>query len=365
MRGTITEVERAIRTIGESLTVIVQSEPGCGKSAILAMIAESEGAKWRSPKDAETVIADDKYDYIYVDCPVKDMMDVAASIPNHTTRSLEYYVSSLFKLGNGKPKRIMLDEFMKAPKLLKIIFTRLMLERMVGDVPLPEGSIVFGTSNNASDGVGDEMLAHAGNRVCKVSMEKPKAPAWCAWAAKNKIARPIRAWVAMTPKVMASYLDGDQADNPYIFDPKKVGVQYASPRSLAKASVIVRNKDVLGEELMMTLLSGTIGEAAARAMSAFIVLEDKLMPFSEVLKNPTTCKVPDDISVLLMMMMEAIDVIETHDELSGYMDFINRIKSGEMVQSIFFTMICRNKAKLASRNKQVTEWSTLNYQLLA
>ena len=127
MRGTITEVERAIRTISEDLTVIVQSEPGCGKSSLLAMLEESLG---------------DGYDYIYVDCPTKDMMDIAASIPNHATRSLEYYVSSLFKLtgpdakANARPKIIMLDEFMKAPKLLQIIFTRLMLERCVGDVPV-------------------------------------------------------------------------------------------------------------------------------------------------------------------------------------------------------------------------------------
>jgi hypothetical protein len=30
--------------------------------------------------------------------------------------------------------------------------TRLMLERSVGDKPLPSGSIVFSTSNNTSDG---------------------------------------------------------------------------------------------------------------------------------------------------------------------------------------------------------------------
>lgn len=356
MRGTITEVERAIRTIGVELTPIVISEPGCGKSSLLGMLEETLG---------------DGHDYIYVDCPVKDMMDVAASIPNHTTKSLEYYVSSLFKLtgpdakANARPKVIMLDEFMKAPKLLQIIFTRLMLERMVGDVPLPKGSIVFGTSNNTTDGVGDAMMGHVGNRICKINMEKPKAEAWCAWASKHKVARSIRAWVAMTPKVMASYLDGDQGDNPYIFDPKKVGVQYASPRSLAKANVIVRNKDVLGEGLMMTLLAGTIGESAARAMSAFISLEDQLMPFADVIKNPTTCKVPEDISVLLMMMMEAIDTLDNHDDLEAYMEFVNRVKNGEIVQSIFFTMMMRNKSKLASRNKKINEWSTKNHTLLS
>lgn len=369
----INAVAKLIRTIGKELTVIVFSEPGVGKTSILSLIAEANGDQWRSPRSAKT-FADDQFDYIYVDCPTKEQMDIAANIPNHTTRSLEYYVASLFKLGAGcatanRPKVIMLDEFAKAPKLLQVIFTRMMLELMVGDIPLPEGSIVFGTSNNTTDGVGDAMLAHAGNRICKVRMAKPSTDDWNAWAGRQTppVARPIRAWVAMTPKAMHSYLDlsaDELRDNPFIFNPKNVGQQYVSPRSLAKASPIVANKDVLGEELMMTALAGTIGEAAARAMSAFIMLEDKLMPFSEVIKNPTTCKVPDDVSVLLMMMMEAIDTISTHDELGAYMEFVNRVKSGELVQSIFFTMMMRGKPLLASRNEQIKKWAQANYQLL-
>ena len=350
--ATIDQCARLITTIGADITPIIISEPGVGKSTILKMIEESYG---------------DQFDYIYVDCPVKDMMDIAASIPNHTTKALEYYVSSLFKLTGptaNKPKVIMLDEFMKAPKLLQIIFTRLMLERMVGDVALPVGSIVFGTSNNVTDGVGDAMMGHVGNRVCKVSMRKPSPEQWLGWANREGIARAIRAWVAMTPKVMASYLDGNQTDNPYIFNPKNVGVQFASPRSLAKAHSIVTNKDVLGEDLMMTALAGTIGEAAARAMSAFISLEGKLMPLAEILKNPGTCTVPDDISVLLMMMMSAIDTIDNQEDLSSYMEFVNRIKSGELVQSIFFSMIMRNRPKLGSRNKQIQAWASANFALM-
>jgi hypothetical protein len=47
------------------------------------------------------------------------------------------------------------------------------------------------------------------------------------------------------------------------------------------------------------------------------------------------------------------------------MEFVNRIKSGELVQSIFFTMLMRNKPKLGSRNKQINDWAAKNYPLLA
>jgi len=349
MSVSIDDCTNIIKTIGNSITPIIVSEPGCGKSSILKML--------------EADLGTDDYDYIYVDCPVKDMMDVAASIPNHASKTLEYYVSSLFKLGNGKKKVIMLDEFMKSPKLLQIIFTRLMLERSVGDEPLPEGSIVFGTSNNSSDGVGDSMLAHVGNRVCILPMAKPNAEQWNAWATKHKVARPIRAWVAMTPKAMRSYLDSDESDNPYIFKPSSPARSFVSPRSLAKASPIVEAKDIIGEQAMMVALSGTIGEAAAKSMSAFIALEGKLISTADVLKSASTIKVPEDVSAQVMMLFEAVDVLEVQDDLNKYMQFVERIPSSE-VQSVFFTMIMRGKPKLARYNQAINKWATDNHKLM-
>ena len=346
---TIDECALAIKTIGDKITPIIVSEPGCGKSSILKMLEADMGT--------------DEYDFIYVDCPVKDMMDVAASIPNHESKSLEYYVSDLFKLDNGKKKVIMLDEFMKAPKLMQIIFTRLILERTVGDRALPKGSYLFATSNNTSDGVGDSMLAHVGNRVCLIEMAKPTAEKWNVYATAKKIARPIRAWVAMTPKALRSYRDGDQSDNPYIFKPSSVTAQFVSPRSLEKASPIVYAKDVLGEHVMMTLLAGVIGEAAAKSMAAFIALESKLISYKSVIERPEAITVPDDISAQIMMMFEAVDYVDNHDDLNKYMKFVNRIPSAE-VQSVFFTMMMRGKPKLARYNQEIMKWSSDNHMMM-
>jgi hypothetical protein len=344
----IDETKDFIKVMADQITPVVVSEPGVGKSTILKSLQAEMG---------------DDYDYIYVDCPVKDMMDVAASIPNHESKSLEYYVSDLFKINNGRKKVIMLDEFMKAPKLLQIIFTRLMLERTVGDVPLPEGSLLFATSNNSSDGVGDNMLAHAGNRVTKIDMRKPNHTEWNVWATNNKIARSVRAWASMNPKAFKSYLDPDQKDNEYIFNPSSTVKQFVSPRSLAKASVIVDRKDKISENALMVGLAGTIGEAGARSMSAFISLEGKLMSFKDVMKNASTVKIPDDVSALIMMMFEAVDNIETQDDLNEYMQFVNRIKNAE-IQSIFFTMIMHTRPKIARYNQAITTWATNNHKIM-
>lgn len=345
----IKELRNDIPLIGTELTPIIQSEPGCGKTALLAMMEQDHG---------------DKYDYIYVDCPVKDMSDIGMTIPNHASKQLEYYVSSLFKLDSPKPKIILLDEFMKSPKLLQVIFTRLMLERMVGDVPLPRGSIVFGTSNNASDGVGDTMLAHAGNRVCLMRMAKPSPNDWLEWASANGISRVTRAFVSMFPRCLASYTDGNQEDNPYIFKPSMTSLSFCSPRSLAKCDVIVRNRDILGENSTMASLAGTIGASAAGDMSAFLSLEKTLVDVKDIIKDPEGIKVPDEISAQLMIMFQAIDVLETQDETTKFMKFVNKIPSSE-VQAVFFTMMMRTTKtiKLARNNMQIAEWAKNNHEL--
>jgi len=373
---TIKELRKIIPLIGGELTVVVQSEPGCGKTSLLSMIAMDNGDKWRSPKDG-TSIEGDKYDYIYVDCPVKDMSDIGMTIPNHATQQLEYYVSSLFDIHNGKPKVIMLDEFMKSPKLLQVIFTRLMLERMVGDVPLPESktakSIVIATSNNASDGVGDSMLAHAGNRVCIVRMAKPTPNEWLEWAGQTvtvgdkvqaRVSRVIRAAVAMFPRCLASYTTGDQNDNPYIFKPSMSTLSFVSPRSLAKADVIVRNRDAIGENGTKVALAGTVGASFAADMAAFISMEKSLIDVKDIVKSPESIPMPKDISAQLMIMFQAVDVLETQDHLTKFMMFVERIPSSE-VQGVFFTMMMRNtkSIRLARNNAKIAEWAKNNHEL--
>ena len=344
------QTKEAIKSVGTNVTVMILSEPGCGKTAIL--------------HDLERELGTEEYDFIYIDGPNKEMMDIAASIPNHETKALEYYVASLFKLGNGKKKVIMIDEALKVPKLMQPIYTRMYLERTVGDAPLPEGSIVFATSNNTSDGVGDVLPAHTANRMAIVRMSKPSMKEWLGWAQDNGISTVVRATVAMYPRMLKSYMDAELTDNPYIFQPSKPMMSFVSPRSLHKADFIVKAK--LSEEITLGLLAGTLGERGARDMTAFVAMESKVTKIEEVLKNPETVPMPneDDVAPLLLMIFQALDHIESQDDLNRFQKFVNRIRSQE-VQSVWFVVLLRsNKAKLARTNPEVQKWALENHNLI-
>ena len=362
---TIEELRTAIPLIAEELTVVVLSEPGCGKTSLLSMIAADNGDKWRSPKDGNS-IEGDKFDYIYVDCPVKDMSDIGMTIPNHASKTLEYYVASLFNMKDSKPKYILLDEMMKAPKMLQVIFMRLALERMVGDAACTKGTRIIATSNNATDGVGDGMLAHGVNRVAIVQMQKPRANPWLKWAGENGISRIIRSWVAANTRCLNSYTDDGQEDNPYIFNPKRPATSFVSPRSLAKCDVIVRNRDMIGDNATTAFLAGTIGMSAAKDMAVYMSLDKKLPSVKlEIIKDPYGVQVPDSIAAQMMIMFEAVDVLETQDEMTKFMQFVKRIDSNE-VQTIFFTMAMRTQrtVRLARNNTEISAWCVANHQYM-
>lgn len=352
-----------ITTCGATVSVLLKGSPGIGKSSVLSGIAEQFGDKWRRAGDN---FADDKYQYIYVDCPMMDFADFGMRVPNHESKSLEFYTSSLFCLTDKRPKVIMLDERFKALKALQPLFTRLDLERTVGDIPLPDGSIVFSTTNLASDGVGDNILAHSVNRQMVATLRSPMMEGWCAWAAAAGISPSLIAAAAMNPRFFESYTDGDSAaDNPYIFKPSTVGA-FLSPRSLSKCDVVVRNMKMLGEDTTRAALSGLVGVAASERLMAVLNLQHDMADRASVLATPATAAVPKTIGGLYMTIFNVLDAIHTQDEMSAFMEYMGRTNSVEM-ESVVFTLIMRHKrlAPMGNRNNRIRQWAMNNMDMLA
>jgi hypothetical protein len=260
---------------------------------------------------------------------------------------------------------IMLDEMSKANKLLQVIFTRLTLEHSVGDSKLPAGSIVFVTGNNSSDGVGDTLSAHVLNRLCVINVRKPDARRWNLWATDNGISRIIRTWVAMNPSCLASYLDGGQEQNPYIFDPAKPITSFVTPRSLVGANEVVNNSGKLGQYVTKAALAGLCGGAFAESVDAFMKMEKEWLKVADILADPENIAIPTNPAVLFHAMFNAVDTIDTQDELTSFMKFVKRLKSEE-IQACFNSMVFESKrtAKLARNNDELRAWGMKNIELL-
>jgi hypothetical protein len=340
---------KSIGIVGKDVTVIGQGEPGIGKSSMLKVLAQQYP----------------DYEIAYIDCTLLDLGDFALPYTEMAgdMKVTKFAPNARFKMHTGKPVIVMLDEIGKAMKAVKNVLLTLMLEQRIGDHYLPEGSIVFGTTNLLSDGVGDMLEAHARNRVCMTTVRKPDADEWIEWAISSNIAPEVIAWVKQFPHALASYTDTSQKDNPYIFNPTRAGMgAVVTPRSLEKASHIAKRRAELGDSLTISMLTGTIGESASRDMQAFFTVVDKLPTWDAIMASPSTTKMPTDTVAKCILVFSAITRVEK-DSLPKWMTYLQRMDMEW--QALFATSVMKSQAKQAFcvMNKEFKDWALKNQWL--
>lgn len=331
-----------IETCGSTNTFMLRGAPGVGKSSILKELAR------RLP------------DYLpcYIDCTQLDLSDLAMPVVDRERMVTQFAPNARFGVGAGctQPVLIMLDELTKAGKSVLNMLLPVILERRLGDINLPVGSIVFATGNLDSDGVGDALYGHISNRMSVIRVANPTADEWLQWAEVNDVAPEVRAFAKQFPNAFDCYADLEDGDtNPYIFNPRKGQTKaFCSPRSLEKASHLIKHRDRLGDALLPAL-AGTIGESAARDMEALLHLADQIPSFEAVTKAPSTTKIPDGVGAYFLMAFQLSGRVK-EDTLDAVMQYVNRWDNFEAV-TLFVTSLATNKSKvgMACRNREFTK----------
>ena len=343
------ECVQAVLLYGQENTVFFEGEPGIGKSSVHRALKRIIG---------------DTHHHVYIDGPLRDVGDVQMYVPDMDSKTLVALISEQFPR-DGKPFVIMIDEWLKAPRMLQTLFTRLALERSLGDFQLPDGSYVFMTSNLASDRVGDAIAAHADDRVLKFQMRKGTAEEII--NANPHLNVSLKAAAAMNPRFWESYTDGESArDNPYIFNPTTGKTRdFLTPRSFCKCHDIIEKMARAGERMTRAALAGQVGMAAAEKIMGVALLQKDIFDVTLTFTDPHNAPLPDKVGALYMMMFHAIDKLQTQDDLSNFLTWHDRAKSLEL-ESLFFSLLMRNKrtAAVAVHNGRVKQWVKDNAAIL-
>ena len=328
---------------------LLQGEPGIGKSSLLGFLTEALPT----------------HNAAYLDVPNMDLGDIAMPVIDHDNKVTRYYPNARFRLHEGKPVIIMLDEYTKGAEPIKNMLHP-MLEvhnPRLGDIPIDPRSYIFLTGNLSSDGVGDNLKAHSRNRIIPLTVRKPDADQWLEWAVEHDIEPVVMAWVKQFPHALASYLDGDQDSNPYIYNPKKVQASFVSPRSLERASNIVRARSEIDQDSLIAALSGAIGEAASRDMQAYIAYQDQLPTWDSIIRSPRTTSVPESAGACAVMVFGAIAKLDTNN-INPFMDYVGRFEPEW--QAAFCINLAKSKTKqaIAFSSKKFADWVQKNEDLL-
>jgi hypothetical protein len=162
---------------------------------------------------------------------------------------------------------------------------------------------------------------------------------------------------------MASYLDDGQDENPYIYHPKKMQPAFVSPRSLALASRIVAKRDQFNSDALIAGLKGTIGEAAARDMEAFLAYQDQLPTWDNIISAPKTATVPTTAGACAVLVFGAISKV-TKETISPFMQYLERFEAEW--QATFCISISKHPTKqtVAIGSPQFIKWCSDNQDIL-
>lgn len=335
---------------GDKIRYLLRSEPGIGKSAQMEALRKHFG---------------DSYAYAYIDGASQDVGDTAMPAVNRELRITEYYTNAIFQFHVGKPVILMIDEWGKMNQATQNMLHSLLEVNnpRIGNNPLPAGSRVLLTTNWATDGLGDNMKAHTWNRVTVLDVAKPTADEWLLWAAdKGDIAPEVMSFVYRFPHVMASYIDGDE-DNLYIFNPRKPAGAFVSPRSLEKASDIVKQRDKICHNSLRCALVGTLGESGAADLMAFINYQDELPKWKDIIEDPKGAAIPDTPGACAMLAFGAVQRVDS-TTMDAFMTYLKRMSTEW--QSVFCVHIAKDpkKQNVAFSSTQFANWIRENADIL-
>ena len=346
MTLSLTAAANAIATIGINTTLLLRGEPGVGKSAILKMLAQ------KFPD----------YHAAYIDCANLDLGDVAMPVIDKVKMVTNYAPNARFGVGvgNDKPVILMLDEIGKASKPVFNMLLPTINEQRLGDQQFVPGSMVFATTNLDTDGVGDRVEAHAYNRMTEVIIPKPTPKGWITWGDANGIDPLLLAAASQEPTFFDSYVDMKAGDkNPYIFNPLTGNTRnFVSPRSLERASNIIKAREMLGDSVL-PLLAGTVGEPAARQLEALVNLGDQIPAYDAIIAKPGTTKVPDSVGALFILAFRMAGMAQP-DDLDALCEYTDRLaKESFEAAALFITTLMGNANKVgwAARNRNITKLS--------
>lgn len=325
-------------------------EPGIGKTSQVGYMQEVTGM-----------------DAAILSVPDMDLGDVAMPVIDHDTRTTRYYPNARFKLQDGKPLIICLDEYSKGTDPVKNMLHPMFetFRPRLGDLLIPDGSIIFLTGNLSTDGVGDAMLAHTRGRLTVVPVRKCSSEEWIRDFASPRGLHPIIiAWVSQYPHAFASYTDGGQDGNELIFNPNKIQDGYVCPRTLEIASRLISKREHFSYSALAGALAGAVGKPAAESITSFIRHNDQLPAWRDIIERPQNTPVPTDPGALAVLTYGAIERVTSKDMLEAFLDYISR--ADEEWQCVFCLGMARSKAKqgVAFASKRFAKWVSDNEDLL-
>lgn len=184
---------------------------------------------------------------------------------------------------------IFFDELSNAPLAVQGAAYKVILDRQVGQHKLHPNVAIVAAGNSVDDNAAANNLSSALiSRMAIFDVEANQAE-WSEWAIQNKVNHNI-----------ITYLNW-KVSSFYQFDPQNSEEPYAAPRTWKMTSDLLNNLPQ-GTDIPLALPASLVGKGVAQEFLSFLKLQDSLIKFEDIIKDPKNCKIEDNLSIKWSLM---------------------------------------------------------------
>ena len=302
-----------LKALRAKLTPMLIGSPGIGKSDLIKKVAEKTNLK-------------------VIDLRLSQMDPIMLSglpfMSEGDTRS-EFIPPAYFPLeGDTIPDGyngwlLLFDEINQASASIQAASYKIILDRMVGQIPLHKNVAIVAAGNLATDrAITHKMGTALQSRMVHLQLAIDTNQ-WIEWGNKNNIDYRVLAYINFKPDAL------------HIFDPSHNDCTFSCPRTWKFLSDILKNEQTISLDIL-PLMAGTVSEGVAREFYAFCSIFDDLITLPEIMEDPQNVVMPIEPSTIFALTSMIANSIK-ESNAKQLIVFVARMP-------IEFQMICLKQA---------------------
>ena len=314
------------QSLKAGLVPFVQSSPGCGKSQIVAQIAEEQGLVM--------------IDHRLSTSDITDLNGLPRFIQGKDREIATFVPFDLFPIeGTPLPKGkngwlLFLDEFNSASEEVQAAAYKLVLDRAVGQHKLdPRVKIVCAGNLDTDKAITRDLSTAMTSRLVKIKME----PVFDEWMTDVALTRNF------DPMLLA-YMQMNQSDL-LNFQPEKMeaDASFSCPRTIEFLDKMLKSGMEINDS-NVPLISGIVGQGMAIKLNQFVKVKKSLITFEAIIKDPKGCPVPTENSVKWVTLTTAMQRVDA-DNFELLDDYIQRFNDISFTV-LFYRSVTKNHQEI-------------------
>jgi hypothetical protein len=176
-----------------------------------------------------------------------------------------------------KPTVWFVDDLGQSSEAVQKALMQLLLGRRLNGHMLSDEIVFVGATNDVGQRAGvTGLLEPVKSRWDSIVQLDVSLEDWCNWAFQNSMPAELIAFLRTRPELLCA------------FEPTKAIVNHPSPRTWASVGRRL-NRHIKDFDL----ITGAVGKGAATELLAFLELANEAPSLDEIIKNPTTTKIPE------------------------------------------------------------------------